>query len=320
MASVTQANQARNAVLRTAELLEQILLQLPPKQLFAVQRVSSYWKATVEQSPRIQTACFLRPINDDKVKCKYDGLGDEYHSLHTGKRITPVWNCLTPCAINLRPWLMLPHELVKSYIETSPDASWKNMFTTQPPSTTLEIDYRYAANKFEPPGAEDHSFLLTNNKGLTFMDIFVALYQGFEENKSEIESVEAKKRNPFRNDIPHWAHCVKFGWGMGGLLQQDSRYMEDKYWEFVAERTDWLLRLDQTDLRNMKIKLHGDIRRTSAVEILRQISSADGEEEEEDGEDGFCEDRPKQKMDRRLMRARMKKMQMRDFFEDGDDE
>ncbi|KXS98474.1 hypothetical protein AC578_8064 [Pseudocercospora eumusae] len=302
MASINQANQARDKVLGVSELFEQILLQLPPKQLFALQRVSRHWKANIQQSPSIQRACFLRGINDDdKVQCSYDDVGNEYHSIHTGKRITPVWNCLTPCDLNLRPWVILPHDKIKEWVENDEDASWKEMFITQPPCTTLEMGFWYEGDTFETPGI-DSFFKLSNEKGLTFMDIFVALYQAFEDNKSCIEGVEAKKRNPFRQDTPHWSQT----------------YMEELYWDHVSRRTDWLIQLDSTDLRNLEIKLYKNIHQTSTAEVLRQMAPVFVEKDKEDWEDVFCADRPKRIMDRRIILERMGQMGLGYMYHDPD--
>ncbi|KAF2167176.1 hypothetical protein M409DRAFT_22605 [Zasmidium cellare ATCC 36951] len=51
---------ARKAVFNTAELLENILVHLPPRQLFTVQRVSHQLKAAIKESTQIQKKMFLR--------------------------------------------------------------------------------------------------------------------------------------------------------------------------------------------------------------------------------------------------------------------
>jgi hypothetical protein len=53
-------------VLHIAELLERVLSFLPPKQIFAIQRVSCYWKEVITASPDIQEAMFLRARPADR--------------------------------------------------------------------------------------------------------------------------------------------------------------------------------------------------------------------------------------------------------------
>lgn len=52
---------ARQAVLQTDELLDAILVNLPMKQLFVIQRVSKRFKAIIAAIPAIQEKMFLRP-------------------------------------------------------------------------------------------------------------------------------------------------------------------------------------------------------------------------------------------------------------------
>jgi hypothetical protein len=50
-------------VFNTSELLERIIVHLPMKSIFTVQRVSQKFKAVVDTSPSIQTKVFRRPQN-----------------------------------------------------------------------------------------------------------------------------------------------------------------------------------------------------------------------------------------------------------------
>ena len=54
---------ARKAVFNTSELLESILVCLPPKTLFGVQRVSKQFQAVIATSIPIQEKMFLRLSN-----------------------------------------------------------------------------------------------------------------------------------------------------------------------------------------------------------------------------------------------------------------
>lgn len=53
----------RQAVLNTAELVENIILQLPPLHIPVVQRVCKQWKATTEKSKAIREKLFLHSDN-----------------------------------------------------------------------------------------------------------------------------------------------------------------------------------------------------------------------------------------------------------------
>jgi len=55
---------ARRAVLHTSELLEEIILCLPMKTIFGVQRVCKQFKEVIATSRKIQTKMFLRLRND----------------------------------------------------------------------------------------------------------------------------------------------------------------------------------------------------------------------------------------------------------------
>jgi hypothetical protein len=57
---------ARQTVLNTSELLERIILHLPMKNIFAVQRVSHKFKAVADTSPSIQTKVFRRLQNTQR--------------------------------------------------------------------------------------------------------------------------------------------------------------------------------------------------------------------------------------------------------------
>ena len=56
--------EACHTVLGTAELLEAILLEVPPLDLFIIQRVSAEWQDAIAASMKIQQRMFLRPIEE----------------------------------------------------------------------------------------------------------------------------------------------------------------------------------------------------------------------------------------------------------------
>ena len=73
---------ARKAVLLTNELLEEIILYLPMKTIFVVQRVCKQFKGVIATSPKIQTKMFLRLRND---------VPDETWALESPKRSQLPW-------------------------------------------------------------------------------------------------------------------------------------------------------------------------------------------------------------------------------------
>jgi hypothetical protein len=61
---------ASTSAFDTVEVFEGILLQLSFADLLRVQRVSSYWKAVIDRSPKIQTALFFKPEIDTARKTR----------------------------------------------------------------------------------------------------------------------------------------------------------------------------------------------------------------------------------------------------------
>lgn len=109
-ALIMETDVSRQAVLNTNELLEGILAFLPPKQLFANQRVCKQWRNVIANSPELQRKMFLRV---DEVPRQTWGLKIEIsgpdHKIHSELRRfdnclpSPVWTPVTP--ITLSPHL-----------------------------------------------------------------------------------------------------------------------------------------------------------------------------------------------------------------------
>lgn len=64
---------AQEAVLATTELLEAILLALPPRDILLVQRVSKRFETVVKQSTTLQCALFLQPVKDSPLHFVFSG-------------------------------------------------------------------------------------------------------------------------------------------------------------------------------------------------------------------------------------------------------
>lgn len=156
---------AIEAVLSTTELLESILHKLPMKDLLFAQAVSKHWKATIDNSPKLQRALFLRPIDLETLTVKWDckhGLMNLDNSLIWGTglngklrwttkkhRALPVYEnpllretiawLQNPLSTNKPNWLQYEKHGGSS---TSVNGSWSRMLLTQPAVEASWSPYR----------------------------------------------------------------------------------------------------------------------------------------------------------------------------------
>jgi len=65
--SARRAEKSAKAVFNTTELLEQILLNLPAKNVFAVQRVNTFFRDVIRGSISIRRALFLEPLSEQTI-------------------------------------------------------------------------------------------------------------------------------------------------------------------------------------------------------------------------------------------------------------
>ena len=72
MAADSAPDSATSKVFDTVELLERIIANLPCKDGFIVQRVSTFWKATIAASPTLQRGLFLMPAAKSIPDLDYD--------------------------------------------------------------------------------------------------------------------------------------------------------------------------------------------------------------------------------------------------------
>ncbi|KAF2167177.1 hypothetical protein M409DRAFT_22606 [Zasmidium cellare ATCC 36951] len=152
---------ARNAVLNTAELLENVLFNLPARQLFTVKRVSRRFKAAVEKSIDIQSKMFLRMQEPDE---SWGVLGDPPLSVVLiPQRPGQIFGCANSTmkvvkangaffkdprqsademARHYGPRLDL-HAGMKWSIDAflkGKSQPWEDVHITDPPSTTVQLD------------------------------------------------------------------------------------------------------------------------------------------------------------------------------------
>ena len=66
---------AASKVFAVPELLEAILLELPPKKIFAVQAVAKQWKGLIDTSTQLKRAVFLNAIGKTPLARDESGAG-----------------------------------------------------------------------------------------------------------------------------------------------------------------------------------------------------------------------------------------------------
>lgn len=196
---------ARQAVLNTNELLERIILHLPMKNIFAIQRVCQRFKAVIATSPDIQTKLFLRLRNepeenwtlnadesrgnvatpDDIYFRKVDD--EELHVLrHRPVRLNPLLDLVTfddyRWAANHR--ILLNHnksefaQMGFSQGHFDSEASFLKMYITDPPCRMASARI-IAQFVFDPEGIEStrgavSTELVQSDQGLTIGDVVLA--------------------------------------------------------------------------------------------------------------------------------------------------
>ncbi|KAK3630919.1 hypothetical protein LTR56_017192 [Elasticomyces elasticus] len=128
MASCSQA-------LAVPELLENMLLQLPIRDLLFAQKVCTEWKDVIDTSPSIQRALFLKPGTPADVDPKWTGR-DRHLCGHDGKAVAP-----NPLLLARRA-VFVPHHIIRQdVLETEERSSCHCMYITQPP-VAIRAEFR----------------------------------------------------------------------------------------------------------------------------------------------------------------------------------
>jgi hypothetical protein len=141
----------RSAVFGTAELFEQILLQVDMKTLLLSQRVNTQWRDTITDSPALQKKLFFKPGTFGEAKEFVQA--DEHHG-RIFITLTPeyrVWKLTEPAQptaivnpLLLRcPWLC-PAELGLKDAAPDEHASWMKMLYIQPPPLNVAPSFQFA--------------------------------------------------------------------------------------------------------------------------------------------------------------------------------
>lgn len=159
-AVLREANMARVAVFETVELLEQILLHLPMKDLLLKSRVCKHWQNAIIGSLCIQRALFMKPeptgcvmrfrlpdtlnkiSEDDPIRFWYGQKGGHdfqlayLNPLLVEQKEHPEYQVLLDRAEEgmIEKFTALP---IKNCIDIKSCGSWQRMYLTQPPETTI---------------------------------------------------------------------------------------------------------------------------------------------------------------------------------------
>lgn len=139
---IQSTNEARSRVFAIPELLEAILLNLPPRELLVVQQVSKQFQATINDSPKLQQALFFRPapLRDPGSWTANPLLRDLF---------TPFFFIFEDTELNriangvvLMDWFTdeyLGHPRPRRNAMLRPNASWRRMLFIQPPPQRLSV-------------------------------------------------------------------------------------------------------------------------------------------------------------------------------------
>lgn len=198
----------RQAVFKTAELLENIVMNLPVKKIFGIQRVSRQFRDIMATSSAIRQKCFLQPSGEQRQTW----VANSNQSIRTG----PIWGWypphdahfvkdsdetkittlmkVTPARIN--PLLQLlsnqlsltaatrlwgkPEELVTftpsiTWNLNNKSASWRDMQLTDPPTTSVSANVTLGTGKSRAPRTSKFwNVDERHGRGLTLGDVIDA--------------------------------------------------------------------------------------------------------------------------------------------------
>ena len=144
----TESCTATHAALHITELLEGILLHVPPVQLFPLQRVSRFWKSCIENSPLIQRKLYLRSENPSPANAaeppatqKPNPFLDRIHI-----RLNPSQTVHLVSYTGMNGfWLLAKKEPLALTSSARPNAdcrpSFRRMLLTQPPKQKVLIQW-----------------------------------------------------------------------------------------------------------------------------------------------------------------------------------
>ncbi|KAF2174214.1 hypothetical protein M409DRAFT_49073 [Zasmidium cellare ATCC 36951] len=137
-------------VFDTAELLEQILLALPLKDLLLDQCVCKTWKNCVDNSIKLQRGLFFRPAGEMAVEeYEFDmrRFGFVLPRYETRYRVSTRVCFINPILVTKLGYDGIAHLIVGELDETElpssllhPQASWRRMLAIQPPLPAIMLE------------------------------------------------------------------------------------------------------------------------------------------------------------------------------------
>ncbi|KAK3642791.1 hypothetical protein LTR56_010615 [Elasticomyces elasticus] len=212
-----EASQQHEAsMLDVPELLENVLLYLPLRDIIQAQRVSKHWLDSIKSSPRIQQALFFRPKPTQvrQTACPVIGLqvinpegwSEEAHAIPT----TGVDIIMGPGSTEYK---------VAQAVETS---SLGRMLIRQPPVYEMDIS---------PDMLSFHASLhVHNDKGVTVMDVGKLLQE-------HVRHCETCKTASTRYGKREYSHRYSTWWPFTWSLAVQRSKARTRGWTVLAKMT-----------------------------------------------------------------------------------
>ncbi|KAF2501434.1 hypothetical protein BU16DRAFT_534108 [Lophium mytilinum] len=167
---------ATSRVLSTTELLEHILLRLPPPSLLFAQRICTTWRSLIQRSLPLQRALFLAP-----TRPLLDASGPPY----TLPTVNPFLDSAFAGHIDRHSkptrWVTAQGEHCIVFVVRVvngnwpdafkyPEASWRQMLLTQPPVRAASVmDFGMVGLAVGPRGVTQ--FEARNEEGVRMMEV-----------------------------------------------------------------------------------------------------------------------------------------------------
>ncbi|KAK4916477.1 hypothetical protein LTR49_015575 [Elasticomyces elasticus] len=187
-------------VLDLPELLENVLLKLPIRDLLFSQKVCQHWKATVDSSIRIQRALFFVPGTANDVSHTtpshiFTTVCSEEDAKHSRlRRPGYAMNCLLVIYDESRSESKFRSEPLCSSAE--PRGSWSRMFFTQPPcftATCTELEKMGTIrNPRRPRWFKEIAFCAVIHRGESFGRLVEKYHQKVEDFELKTRQMESR--------------------------------------------------------------------------------------------------------------------------------
>ncbi|OCK76905.1 hypothetical protein K432DRAFT_396045 [Lepidopterella palustris CBS 459.81] len=194
---------ACDRVFRIIELLEHILIHLPPLDLLLSQRVCFQWHQLIKASASLQHALFLSPEPNHPCKAtvpfpstkEYPRRGLVLFEIESS---SDPRRHLNPLLANHSDYEFAVHEFKNSqrfvgniliffttrFHDTMrlsrPDASWRRMFLTLPPPSKIHIIFNYSIGGLP----KDETRTVENERGVSMGELADAVWAGLKRATS----------------------------------------------------------------------------------------------------------------------------------------